>query len=97
MITWQQLGFHSKPVGVLNVNGYFDSLLAFFDNCVGEVRPNACSQSCAVDQPRIFVHPLPHVFAPRLTVMAVHVHPSHDRWPPGPTTGFEPPVSARHA
>ena len=29
VITWQQLGYHKKPIGVLNVNGYFDSLLTF--------------------------------------------------------------------
>ncbi len=27
--TWLQLGFHAKPVGVLNVAGFFDHLLAF--------------------------------------------------------------------
>ena len=31
VITWQQLGYHKKPLGVLNVNGYFDSLLTFLD------------------------------------------------------------------
>eukprot|EP00270_Netrium_digitus_P006891 TRINITY_DN1993_c0_g2_i1.p1 TRINITY_DN1993_c0_g2~~TRINITY_DN1993_c0_g2_i1.p1 ORF type:complete len:253 (-),score=49.77 TRINITY_DN1993_c0_g2_i1:34-738(-) len=36
MITWAQLGIHTKPVGVLNVNGYFDFLLAFFDHAVTE-------------------------------------------------------------
>lgn len=33
-ITWGQLGFHRKPIGLLNVDGYFDSLLAFFDRAV---------------------------------------------------------------
>jgi uncharacterized protein (TIGR00730 family) len=27
--TWRQLGYHDKPVGLLNVNGYYDGLLAF--------------------------------------------------------------------
>ena len=27
--TWRQLGYHDKPVGVLNVDGYYDALLAF--------------------------------------------------------------------
>ena len=31
VMTWQQLGYHKKPIGVLNVNGYFDSLLKFLD------------------------------------------------------------------
>jgi hypothetical protein len=40
--TWQQLGFHSKPVGVLNVGGFFDHLLAFLDHATQEV--GACGQ-----------------------------------------------------
>jgi len=27
--TWRQLGYHDKPIGLLNVNGYYDALLAF--------------------------------------------------------------------
>ena len=27
--SWQQLGYHDKPVGLLNVDGYYDDLLAF--------------------------------------------------------------------
>ena len=27
--TWRQLGYHDKPVGLLNHEGYYDSLLAF--------------------------------------------------------------------
>jgi uncharacterized protein (TIGR00730 family) len=30
--TWGQLGHHRKPVGLLNVAGYFDALLAFLDH-----------------------------------------------------------------
>ncbi|KAG4931475.1 Cytokinin riboside 5'-monophosphate phosphoribohydrolase LOG8 [Glycine soja] len=36
MITWAQLGIHKKPVGLLNVDGYYNSLLALFDNGVEE-------------------------------------------------------------
>ena len=36
VLTWQQLGFHQKPVAVLNVNGYYDKLLAFLDHSVTE-------------------------------------------------------------
>jgi hypothetical protein len=34
--TWGQLGFHKKPVGFLNVAGYYDSLAAFFAHAVDE-------------------------------------------------------------
>jgi len=27
--TWRQLGYHDKPIGILNTAGYYDSLLAF--------------------------------------------------------------------
>ncbi len=30
MITWLQLGYHDKPVGLLNIRGYYDPLLVFF-------------------------------------------------------------------
>jgi hypothetical protein len=29
MVTWRQLRLHAKPVGLVNVDGYFDHLLAF--------------------------------------------------------------------
>ena len=29
MLTWAQLGIHAKPVGLLNVNGFYDGLVAF--------------------------------------------------------------------
>lgn len=32
--TWGQLGLHRKPYGILNVNGYFDQMLAFLDRTV---------------------------------------------------------------
>jgi len=36
IVTWGQLQFHDKPCGLLNVDGYFDHLLAFLDHAVGE-------------------------------------------------------------
>ena len=36
VLTWLQLGFHSKPVGILNVAGFFDPLLAMLDRAVSE-------------------------------------------------------------
>lgn len=32
--TWRQLGYHHKPVGLLNLDGYYDSLLAFLASAV---------------------------------------------------------------
>jgi len=36
ILTWGQLGFHAKPVGLLNVNHFYDPLLALFDHAVRE-------------------------------------------------------------
>ena len=36
MVTWAQLGLHAKPCGLLNVDGYYDSLLAFLEHAVDE-------------------------------------------------------------
>ena len=34
VLTWSQLGLHQKPCGLLDVDGYFDSLTAFLDQMV---------------------------------------------------------------
>ena len=36
IVTWGQLRFHDKPCGLLNVDGYFDHLLAYLDHANGE-------------------------------------------------------------
>ncbi|KAI4370768.1 hypothetical protein MLD38_019078 [Melastoma candidum] len=43
VITWAQLGIHDKPVGMLNVDGYYNSLLSFIDKAVDEgfIAPSA--------------------------------------------------------
>lgn len=32
ILTWAQLGFHEKPCGLLNVEGYYDGLIGFLEN-----------------------------------------------------------------
>jgi uncharacterized protein (TIGR00730 family) len=41
ILTWAQLGIHSKPIGLLNTRGFFTPLLAWLDHAVDEgfVRP----------------------------------------------------------
>ncbi|TWT41744.1 LOG family protein YvdD [Phycisphaerae bacterium RAS1] len=36
IITWAQLGIHSKPCGILNAAGYYDKLIEFLDHAVAE-------------------------------------------------------------
>ncbi len=42
IITWAQLGFHHKPIALLNVGGYFDPLLTFIKHMATEgfIKPN---------------------------------------------------------
>ncbi|CAG7886268.1 hypothetical protein BRARA_A00311 [Brassica rapa] len=42
VITWAQLGIHDKPVGLLNVDGYYNYLLTFIDKAVddGFIKPS---------------------------------------------------------
>ncbi|CAL5377999.1 unnamed protein product [Camellia sinensis] len=41
VITWAQLGIHDKPVGLLNVDGYYNFFLTFIDKAVddGFIKP----------------------------------------------------------
>jgi uncharacterized protein (TIGR00730 family) len=36
IITWKQLGLYKNPVIILNINGYYDSLLTFFETMMSE-------------------------------------------------------------
>ncbi len=32
ILTWAQLGLHRKPIGIWNINGYYDALITLFDH-----------------------------------------------------------------
>jgi len=70
-LTWAQLQFHSKPVGLLNVDGYFDGLLAFCDRAVedGFIHP--------AHRAMIHVGTDPESL---LDAMADHVPPETGKW-----------------
>jgi uncharacterized protein (TIGR00730 family) len=36
VLAWQTLKLHQKPILLLNLNGFYDKLLAFLDHCVAE-------------------------------------------------------------
>ena len=36
ILTWKQLGLYKNPIIILNINGYYDPLLAMFDKMIGE-------------------------------------------------------------
>lgn len=41
IVTWRQLGIHRKPIGLLNVNGFFDPLVALIRHmsAAGFIKP----------------------------------------------------------
>jgi hypothetical protein len=70
-LTWTQLGLHAKRCGVLNVDGYFDGLLAQLDRAVadGFLREE--------NRRLLDVAPDPAVLLDRLNVA---IPPPHDKW-----------------
>lgn len=36
MLTWGQLGLHQKPIGILNIGGYYDALVQLLDHMVDQ-------------------------------------------------------------
>ena len=69
ILTWAQLGLHAKPIGVVNVGGYFDALLAWLDHTVGErlVRPEHRRLLLEADDPE------------RLLDLVLHHRPPKER------------------
>lgn len=68
IITWGQLGLHRKPCGLLNVQGYYDPLLALVDRAItdGFIRPDQRAMVNAdetieslLDQFDTYVAPIP--------------------------------------
>jgi uncharacterized protein (TIGR00730 family) len=60
MLTWSQLGIHAKPVGVLNVDGFYDGLVGFLGHLQGEgfVRPEHAGLMMVESTPEALVRRL---------------------------------------
>lgn len=56
-LTWGQLGIHTKPVGLLNINGYYDSILHWMDFAVSEgfVRPHHRNLLVSAENPAVLL------------------------------------------
>jgi uncharacterized protein (TIGR00730 family) len=68
IITWAQLGLHAKPIGLLDVGGFYGQLTAFFDHAIDEGFIKAKHRSLIVtaDTPRALLdrlveHEMPQV------------------------------------
>jgi len=71
-LTWAQIGEHQKPVGLLNVDGYYDSLLIMLDRATAEgfIFPeHRASLLCETDPQKLLAamaaHRYPHEAAQR--------------------------------
>jgi cytokinin riboside 5'-monophosphate phosphoribohydrolase len=71
VITWAQLGFHRKNIGLLNVEGYFDPLVKLIEQAIetGFIKPS--------NRELIFVEREPSALLDRL---ATHQMPIVRRW-----------------
>ncbi|NWO56574.1 TIGR00730 family Rossman fold protein [Chromohalobacter israelensis] len=67
--TWQYLGLHDKPIGVLDVNGFYRPLLTFLDHTVehGFLNPETRSRLFAAADPVLLLERL---------VSAYHAQPA---------------------
>ncbi len=71
ILTWAQLGLHRKPCGLLNIDGYYDGLVAFLDHAVDEqfVKP--------VDRSMLLIEQQPQRL---LNIFANYQAPSVEQW-----------------
>ncbi|HEY1149277.1 MAG TPA: TIGR00730 family Rossman fold protein [Pseudoduganella sp.] len=60
MLTWSQLGFHSKPVGLLNVEGFYNHLVQFIAHASsqGFIRPQHAALMMVEDSPQKLIERL---------------------------------------
>ena len=68
VFTWSQLGFHDKPIGLLNVNGFYNGLIAFLDHVVAErfLRAEEAALLIPEENPRILLDKLKSYRPPRM-------------------------------
>lgn len=52
-VTWTQLGIHKKPCGLLNIDGYYDALLALLDRAVADGFVREANRSLVLDAPDV--------------------------------------------
>lgn len=66
IFTWSRLGLHDMPLGLLNVNGFYNRLIAFLEHVVTErfLDPEQASLLMSASDPRILVEQL-KTFRPR--------------------------------
>ncbi|MDR3681324.1 MAG: TIGR00730 family Rossman fold protein [Flavipsychrobacter sp.] len=68
MLTWGQLGLHRKPIGLLNVNGYYDSLAALNKSMVTEgfLKENTANMLLISNNINDLLYQMEHYTAPEI-------------------------------
>ena len=68
VLTWGQLQFHAKPCGFLNVDGFFDHLLAYFHHATkqGFLREEHRNMLLIADTPAALLQQFDHYEAPTI-------------------------------
>jgi hypothetical protein len=66
VLTWAQLGMHTKPCGLLNIRGFYDTLLAFLDHAVDQrfIKPAHRATVMVADAPDALLAKLESYRAP---------------------------------
>jgi uncharacterized protein (TIGR00730 family) len=66
MLTWAQLGIHNKPVGLLDIEGYYAPLLSLFDHAVSErfLHPDHRALLLSDTDPNALLDRMRHYVAP---------------------------------
>lgn len=68
VVTWAQLGIHRKPIGLLNVAGYFDALATFIEHTITEgfIRPEHRQLIVLAEHPHVLLETLTHHTVPAI-------------------------------
>lgn len=66
IVTWAQLRFHEKPCGLLNVDGYFDHLIAYLEHAEREgfLKPEHRRMLTVAEEPRALIEAYERYSAP---------------------------------
>jgi uncharacterized protein (TIGR00730 family) len=72
IITWAQLGIHQKPIGLLNIDGYFNAFVTLIDHAITEgfIRPEHREFWTVAEHPDALLDTLAH-----------HTMPAVRPWP----------------
>lgn len=73
MMTWAQLGLHNKPIGILNVNGFYDPFLALVDKMVadGFLRAEFCEMLLVSSKVEELITKMQNYVAPQFPRIAM--------------------------